>query len=188
MQLDISAKRLQQPPSEELNLLCRGQWSRMRQAHLECLLIIGDRSAEWQPRKLGKMICAEWGSKTLLAQGPEHRPGDGVDVAGVAFQHVEPMLRDANHMQGCRPHLVGFTSSLRAEEVVAAIKPANWIFLAVEDWKGQFVIARNGSAIIVVIEMILWRLLEGWNLGWRVGKRDLSDGNRPVWGVGVDDD
>jgi len=188
LQLDVSAERLREPPSEKLDLLFRGQRTRVCQSRLERLLVVRDRTTEWQTRKLGEMIGAEGWSKALLAQGLEQGPGDGVDVAGVAFQHVEPMLRDTSHMEGCQPHLVGFTSSLRAEEVVAAIKPANWIFLAVEDWKGQFVIARNGSAIIVVIEMILWRLLEGWNLGWRVGKRDLSDGNRPVWGVGVGDD
>jgi len=188
LQLDVSAERLREPPSEKLDLLFRGQRTRVCQSRLERLLVVRDRTTEWQTRKLGEMIGAEGWSKALLAQGLEQGPGDGVDVAGVALQHVEPMLRDTSHMEGCQPHLVGFTSSLRAEEVVAAIKPANWIFLAVEDWKGQFVIARNGSAIIVVIEMILWRLLEGWNLGWRVGKRDLSDGNRPVWGVGVDDD
>ena len=152
----------------------------MCQSRLERLLVVRDRTTEWQTRKLGEMIGAKRWSKALLAQRLEHRPSDGVDVACVAFQHVEPMLRDASHVEGCQPHLVGFTSSLRAEEVVAAIKPANWIFLAVEDWEGQFVIARNGSAIIMLIEIFLRRLLEDWDLGWRVGKWDLGDGN---WSV-----
>ena len=67
----------------------------MCQARLERLLVVRDRTTEWQMRKLGEMIGAKRWSKALLAQRLEHWLGDGIDVAGIMFEHIEPMLCDA---------------------------------------------------------------------------------------------
>ena len=96
----------------------------MCQSRLERLLVVRDRTTEWQTRKLGEMIGAERGSKALLAQGLEHRPGDGIDVAGIAFKHVKPVLRNPSEVEGCQPNFVSFSRALGSEEMFTLIELA----------------------------------------------------------------
>ena len=67
-------------------------------------------------------------------------------------------------MKCCQPHLVGLTSSLRPEEVVTPIEPANWVFFAIKCRKRQFVVAWNGDAIFMFIIGIMGWWLEIWDL------------------------
>jgi len=67
-----------------------------------------------------------------LAKGTEQGPGDGVDVAGVTFKHVEPMLRNAGQVEGGQSNLLPLMGVLSAKEVVTTVKPAQGILLAIK--------------------------------------------------------
>ena len=72
--------------------------------------------------------------------------------------------------------------------MVASVEPADGVFFAIKRRKRQFVVAWNGDALSIFIVGILWRVLEGGDLGWGVGKLNLGDWNGLVWWFGVNDD
>jgi len=82
------------------------------------------------------MVCAKGRPKTLLAQGAEQRPVDGIDVADILLEHVIAMLSDVSHVERSKPHLVSLASSLCSEEVVTLVEPAKGIFFSIISRKG----------------------------------------------------
>jgi hypothetical protein len=93
------------------------------------------------------MVHSNRRAEALLAKELELRPGYDADVA---FQHVVPVLGCTGHVEGSKPDLVCLTGVLRAEEVIAAVEPANWIFFAVERRKRELVEAGNSQSVSVV--------------------------------------
>ena len=93
------------------------------------------------------MVHSNRRAEALLAEELELLPGYN---ANVAFHHVVPVLGSAGHVERSKPDLVCLTGVLRAEEVLAAVEPANWIFFAVERRKRELVEAGNAQSIRVV--------------------------------------
>lgn len=148
LEFHIDADRVGQPAGEELHLLRRREGPRMRHASLKGLLEVLNGAAEWKASELGEVVRAHCRPKALLAEGLE---ADPPHLANVALQHVVPVLRDPSHVEGGEPHPVRVTGALRAEEVVAAIEPAERIFLAVERREGELVESWDADAIAVVV-------------------------------------
>lgn len=117
LELDINADRIWKTTGKQLNLLQLGEITGVCQMLLKRLLIIFDRIAASEASKIREVVCTQGWPKSLLAQGAEKRPADGVDVTSITHQHVEPVLRYPRQMEGSDFQLVVVTSVLSAEEM-----------------------------------------------------------------------
>ena len=78
--------------------------------------------------------------------------------------------------------------------MLAAVQPTKGIFLAIICWKGQFMVARNSNAVIVIFSwvmvgyMVAGELWDGWNWGWGWREWDLGYRNGAACCGCVDDD
>lgn len=123
-----------------------------------------DGGGELQVCQLAEWIASEGRTEALVAESLE---AISRRCALIPFQHVVPVLGDADHVVRGKPHLVSLEGALAAEELIAAIEPAQWVLFAVKSREFKLMEARNGSAVRQL------EIRRGGGSGWNgSGRRD----------------
>lgn len=132
LEFDVDANGFREAAREEVNLLLRCQVTHVRHLGEERLLEVCNRAPEWQTCELCEVVDAQGWTESLAAEILEERPGD---VAGVALEHEEPLLRHTSHVERGQPYFVGVARVLCSEKLLTSVEPPKGIFLAIKHRK-----------------------------------------------------
>jgi hypothetical protein len=69
----------------------------------------------------------------------------------VTLEHEVPLLCRTRHVEGSKPHLVGFMRALRLEELLALVQPSERIVSAFEHGERQLVVSWHGGTFVVLV-------------------------------------
>ena len=97
------------------------------------------------------MVGGQRRPETLVAEQTEVGPGR---AAGVAFQHIIPLLCKSRHVEGCEPNLVRLTSKLAAEGLTT-VEPSERVFFAVVRGEGQLMEPGNALAVPMFLRVMV---------------------------------
>jgi hypothetical protein len=67
------------------------------------------------------------------------------------------------HVEGSKPHLVGFTCALCPEELLAPVQPSERVISAFEHGERQLVVSWHGGTFVVIVLGALWNSDDVWN-------------------------